>query len=81
MCSLVAHDRLEPYYKYNESSFGDIEIPNDATKKTLKSLGATFILLTYGSNCFVKIIVLEVSHIAMIWKRCSSRYLRILKEH
>ena len=42
MCSLVAHDRLEPDYKDYESSIGAIEIPNDATIKTLYSLGANF---------------------------------------
>ena len=42
MCSLVAYDILEPDNKYNESSIGDIEIPNDATIKKLVSLGATF---------------------------------------
>ena len=42
MCSLVAHDRLEPGYKDDESSISDRSIPNDATIKTLKSLGATF---------------------------------------
>ena len=34
-CSLVVHDRLEPYYKYYESSIGDRAIPNYATIKTL----------------------------------------------
>ena len=33
MCSLVAHDRLEPNYKDDESSIGDRSIPNDATIK------------------------------------------------
>ena len=33
MCYLVAHDRLEPDYKDDESSVGDIAIPNDATVK------------------------------------------------
>ena len=42
MCSLVAHDRLQLYYKDDESSIGDREIPNDATIKTLGVLGATF---------------------------------------
>ena len=42
MCSLVVHDRLEPYNKDNSSSIGDRAIPNDATIKTLDSLGATF---------------------------------------
>ena len=42
MCSLVAHDRLQNDYKDDESSIGDRAIPNDATVKALKSLGATF---------------------------------------
>ena len=41
MCSLVAHDRLQLKKNY-ESSIGDRVIPNDATVKALKSLGATF---------------------------------------
>ena len=35
MCYLVAHDRLQLYYKYDESIIGDREIPNDATIKAL----------------------------------------------
>ena len=42
MCSLVAHDRLQTDYKYNESIIGYRAIPNDETVKELKSLGATF---------------------------------------
>ena len=42
MCSLVAHDRLQENKTDDESSIGDREIPNDATVKALKSLGATF---------------------------------------
>ena len=42
MCSLVSHNRLAPDYKDDESSIGDREIPNNATVKELKSLGATF---------------------------------------
>ena len=42
MCSLVAHDSLKEDYKDKESSIGDRVIPNDATVKALKSLGATF---------------------------------------
>ena len=80
MCYLVAHDRLQTYYKDGESSIDDRAIPNVATVKELKSLGATFILLTYGSNCFVQIIVLGVSHIALLRKRCSNRYIKMLKE-
>ena len=42
MCSLVARYRLKTYYKDDESSIGDREIPNDATVKELKLLVATF---------------------------------------
>ena len=42
MCSLVAHDRLQENKTDNEISIGDRVIPNDATVKSLKSLGATF---------------------------------------
>ena len=42
MCSLVSHDRLEPDYEDYVSIIGDRAIPNDATIKTLESLGATF---------------------------------------
>ena len=42
MCSLVAHNSLEPDYKDHESSISDRAIPNDAAIKTLNSLGATF---------------------------------------
>ena len=42
MCSLVAHDRLEPDDKYDEISIGDRAIPNDAAVKKLKSLGDAF---------------------------------------
>ena len=42
MCSLVAHDRLQENKTDNERSNGNIVIPNDATVKALKSLGATF---------------------------------------
>ena len=42
MCSLVAHDRLQEKKPYYESIIGNRVIPNDATVKSLKSLGATF---------------------------------------
>ena len=41
MCSLVAHDKMQPYYDNDESSLGDRSIPKDATPKALTSLGAT----------------------------------------
>ena len=42
MCSLVAHDMMQDNKQDDESSIGDRVIPNDATVKALKSLGATF---------------------------------------
>ena len=42
MCSLFAHDRMQENKPDDESSIGDRVIPNDATVKSLKSLGATF---------------------------------------
>ena len=42
MCSLVAHDKMQPNYEYDESSLGDRSIPKDATTKLLTALGATF---------------------------------------
>ena len=41
MCSLVAHDKMQPYYKDDEISIGDRSIPDNATPKSLESLGAT----------------------------------------
>ena len=80
-CSLVAHDRMQEIKEDDESIISDRVIPNDATVKALKSLGATFILLTYGSTIFVKIIFLEVSRIDLLWLRCSKQYLKMLKSH
>ena len=42
MCSLVARDRLQENKTDDESSIGVRVIPNYATVKALKSLGATF---------------------------------------
>ena len=42
MCSLVAHDMMQENKPDYDSSIGDRVIPNDATVKALKSLGATF---------------------------------------
>ena len=42
MCYLVAHDRMQDHKQDDEISIGDRLIPNDATVKALKSLGATF---------------------------------------
>ena len=39
MCSLVAHDKIQPSYEYYESSIGYRSIPKDAITKALKALG------------------------------------------
>ena len=65
MCSLVAHDRMQDNKQDDEISIGDRVIPNDATVKALKSLGATFILLTHGSTIFVIIILIKVNLIEL----------------
>ena len=55
MCSLVAHDRLQENKTNNERSIADRVIPNDATVKALKSLGATFNFIdTWLHNFCVK---------------------------
>ena len=81
MCSLVSPDRLQTDYKDDESSIGDRAILNDATVKTLESLGATFNFIDIWLKLLCKIIVLEASHIALLWKRCSNKYLNMLKNH
>ena len=35
MYSFVAHDKLQPDYKYDENSIGDSSIPDNATTKAL----------------------------------------------
>ena len=42
ICSLFAHDRMQDNKQDYESNVSDRVIPNDATVKELKSLGATF---------------------------------------
>ena len=41
MCYLVAHDKMQPYYKDDEISIVDRSIPENATPKALEALGAT----------------------------------------
>ena len=78
MCDLVAHDRLQLDYKYDEISIGDRAIPNDATVKTLEALGATFNFIDIWLKFPRESFALEVSHILMLRKRCSCKYLKIL---
>ena len=41
MCSLVAHDKKKPAYKYEEISIVDRLIPKHVTTKALEVLGDT----------------------------------------
>ena len=41
MCYLVAHNKIQPNYEYNEIIIGDSSIHKQATTKALKSLGDT----------------------------------------
>ena len=36
MSSLVAHDKMQPDYKYDERSIGDRSIPDNATPKSIR---------------------------------------------
>ena len=81
MCYLVAHYRLQENKPDDERSIGDRVIPNDATVKSLKSLGATFNFIDTWLHNFRESIFLEVSRIDLLWSRCSKRYLKFLKSH
>ena len=35
MCSIVAHDKIKPSYKDDESSIGDMPIPKNSTTEAL----------------------------------------------
>ena len=41
MCSLVAHDKIQPAYEDEEISIGNRLIPKHATTESLEALGAT----------------------------------------
>ena len=51
MCYLVAHDRLQLYYKDDEIIITDRAIMNDATIKTLEAFGATFNFIDIWLEC------------------------------
>ena len=54
MCSLADHDKLQLDYKYDESSIGEMEIPDNATTKKLEVLGATIIFIGIWLTLFWK---------------------------
>ena len=60
MCSLVAHDKLQQDYKDDESSIGDMSIPDNATPKSLEALCAIINLIDRWLNFFLKIMKLDV---------------------
>ena len=66
MCSLVAHNKLQLDYKYDEIIIGDRSIPDNATTKALKALGATINCIDIWINFFLKNITLDVMHISML---------------
>ena len=41
ICSLVAHNKIQPAYEDDEISIGDRPIPKNTTTKALEGLGAT----------------------------------------
>ena len=51
MCYLVAHDRLQLYYKDDEISITDRAIMNYVTIKTLEALGDTFNFIGIWLEC------------------------------
>ena len=64
MCSLVAHDKMQPDYEDDESSLGYRSIPKDATTKSLTALGATLSFIDiwlklfsekYSARCYAYI--------------------------
>ena len=54
MCSLVAHDKIQPDYEYDESSLGDRSIPKYATPKELTALGATINFIDIWLKLFLE---------------------------
>ena len=66
MCSLVAHNKMQPYYEDDEISLGDRELPKYATPKSLTELGATLNFIDIWLKLFLEIIALDVNHISML---------------
>ena len=54
MCSLVAHDKIQPACEDDESSIRDRSIPKNATTKVLESLGSTINFIDTWLNLFVE---------------------------
>ena len=54
MCSLVAHDKIQPDYEDDEISLGDRSIPKDATPESLGALGATINFIDIWLKLFLE---------------------------
>ena len=54
MCSLVAHDKIQPDYEDDESSIVDRSIPKNSTAKSSKALGATLNFIDIWLKLFVE---------------------------
>ena len=54
MCSITAHDKLQPTYVDDASSGGGIAIPNNATTAASESLGATLNFIDFWLKLFHK---------------------------
>ena len=54
MCSLVAHDKIQPDHEDDENSIGDRSIPKDVTTKVIKALGATLNFIDIWIKLFLE---------------------------
>ena len=66
MCYLVSQDRLQLYYKYDESSIGYRSIPDNATTKALEALGTTINFIDIWLKFFLEMLTLDVMHISLL---------------
>ena len=66
MCTLVAHDKMQPDYEDDEISLGNRSIPKDATPKSLIELSATLNFIVIWLKLILEIIVLDVMHMSII---------------
>ena len=69
MCSLVAHDKMQPYYEDDERSLGD-----SSTTKALTALGATLNFIDIWLKLFLGNYS-AMMHMSILLKICSSKYL------
>ena len=63
MCYLVSDDKMQTYYKDNESSIGHRSITDNTIPKALEEFGATINFIDVWLKCFLKNMKLDVYHI------------------